>query len=42
MAPTPGFPCVGEEDPSQTPHLDPCAGPVAAFCVLVMDPDQVQ
>ncbi|KAK1303380.1 Pyridoxine/pyridoxamine 5'-phosphate oxidase 2 [Acorus calamus] len=36
----PGLPCISEE-PCKECHLDPSAGPVDAFCLLVMDPDQV-
>ncbi|XP_050249466.1 pyridoxine/pyridoxamine 5'-phosphate oxidase 2 [Quercus robur] len=37
--PSPGLPCLSEQ-----PHqdfLDPSTGPVVAFCLLVLDPDQV-
>ncbi|KAK1325311.1 Pyridoxine/pyridoxamine 5'-phosphate oxidase 2 [Acorus calamus] len=37
---TPGLPCISEE-PCKECHLDPSAGPVSAFCVLVMDPNQL-
>lgn len=40
MAPTPRNPA--SEPPSQVPSLDPSIGPVATFCLLVLDPDQVQ
>ncbi|KAL7125672.1 hypothetical protein ABFS83_14G132300 [Erythranthe nasuta] len=41
MAPTPRLPVIEPPPPSQTPSLDPSIGPVAAFCMLVLDPDQV-
>ncbi|KAG8363241.1 hypothetical protein BUALT_Bualt19G0001700 [Buddleja alternifolia] len=40
MAPTPRLPSLSEQ-PSPIPSLDPSIGPVAAFCVLVLDPQQV-
>ncbi|OVA06323.1 Pyridoxamine 5'-phosphate oxidase [Macleaya cordata] len=40
LGPTPGLPCISEE-PSQELSLDPSTGPVGAFCLLVVDPDQV-
>ncbi|XP_051145637.1 pyridoxine/pyridoxamine 5'-phosphate oxidase 2 [Andrographis paniculata] len=45
MAPTPGLPCVDGEGQGQPfemgSSLDPRAGPVAAFCLLVLEADQV-
>ncbi|KAE7999338.1 hypothetical protein FH972_003780 [Carpinus fangiana] len=39
LGPSPGLPCLSEEpDPE---FLDPSKGPVGAFCVLILDPDQV-
>ncbi|KAF8379986.1 hypothetical protein HHK36_027454 [Tetracentron sinense] len=40
LGPSPGLPCISEE-PSQGSDLDPSTGPVGAFCLLVLDPDQV-
>ncbi|KAL3536688.1 hypothetical protein ACH5RR_000054 [Cinchona calisaya] len=40
LGPTPGLPSLSEEAPQQ-PSLDPATGPVDAFCLLVLDPDQV-
>ncbi|XP_057496022.1 pyridoxine/pyridoxamine 5'-phosphate oxidase 2 isoform X1 [Actinidia eriantha] len=40
LGPNPGLPLLGEL-PSQESSLDPSAGPVEAFCLLVLDPDQV-
>lgn len=40
MAPTPGVPAISEQ-PSETPSLDPAVGPVAAFCLLILEADQV-
>ncbi|GAB2271829.1 hypothetical protein Dimus_006661 [Dionaea muscipula] len=36
----PGIPWIRDEQP-QDVSLDPCAGPVGAFCLLVLDPNQV-
>ncbi|KAL7259149.1 hypothetical protein ACSBR1_005115 [Camellia fascicularis] len=36
----PGLPSLGEQSSSES-SLDPSAGPVDAFCLLVLDPDQV-
>ncbi|XP_059456035.1 pyridoxine/pyridoxamine 5'-phosphate oxidase 2 [Corylus avellana] len=39
LGPCPGLPCLSEQpDPE---FLDPSKGPVGAFCVLILDPDQV-
>ncbi|KAK4415814.1 Pyridoxine/pyridoxamine 5'-phosphate oxidase 2 [Sesamum alatum] len=41
MAPTPRLPSLNEL-PSETPSsMDPSIGPVAAFCLLVLDPAQI-
>ncbi|XP_058189612.1 pyridoxine/pyridoxamine 5'-phosphate oxidase 2 isoform X1 [Rhododendron vialii] len=40
LGPNPGFPSL-DEKPSQEFSLDPSAGPVDAFCLLVLDPEQV-
>ncbi|XP_026403757.1 pyridoxine/pyridoxamine 5'-phosphate oxidase 2-like isoform X1 [Papaver somniferum] len=40
LGPIPGLPCILEE-PNQELSLDPSAGPVVAFCLLIVDPDQV-
>ncbi|KAL5719065.1 pyridoxal 5'-phosphate synthase [Ranunculus cassubicifolius] len=40
LGPSPGLPCLSEE-PSKDSSLDPSAGPVHAFCLLVLDPQQV-
>ncbi|KAL0283294.1 UNVERIFIED_CONTAM: Pyridoxine/pyridoxamine 5'-phosphate oxidase 2 [Sesamum angustifolium] len=40
MAPTPRLPSLSEP-PSEIPSLDPSVGPVAAFCLLVLDPAQI-
>ncbi|CAA3009001.1 pyridoxine pyridoxamine 5 -phosphate oxidase 2 isoform X1 [Olea europaea subsp. europaea] len=40
LGPTPGIPSV-DEQPSQVPTLDPSTSPVGVFCLLVLDPDQV-
>ncbi|XP_062157135.1 pyridoxine/pyridoxamine 5'-phosphate oxidase 2 [Alnus glutinosa] len=39
LGPNPGLPCLSEQ-PDQE-FLDPSTGPVGAFCVLILDPDQV-
>lgn len=45
IAPAPGQPMIAIEQPSQSqsqsPPLDPSVGPVGAFCLLVLDPNQV-
>lgn len=41
IAPAPGQPMTAIEQPSQSPPLDPSVGPVGAFCLLVLDPNQV-
>ncbi|XP_078154377.1 pyridoxamine 5'-phosphate oxidase family protein [Carex rostrata] len=40
LGPSPGFPIISEETVKET-RLEPSVGPVAAFCLLVLDPDQV-
>ncbi|CAI9769594.1 unnamed protein product [Fraxinus pennsylvanica] len=40
LVPTSGIPSV-DEQPSPVPSLDPSTGPVSVFCLLVLDPDQV-
>ncbi|THF98156.1 hypothetical protein TEA_024365 [Camellia sinensis var. sinensis] len=40
LGPNPGLPSLGEQSSSES-SLDPSAGPVDAFCLLVLDPDQV-
>eukprot|EP00257_Ricinus_communis_P018585 XP_015577342.1 pyridoxine/pyridoxamine 5'-phosphate oxidase 2 [Ricinus communis] len=40
LGPNPGLPCLTEQHPSEL-FLDPSSGPVAAFCLLVLDPEQV-
>ncbi|XP_043689040.1 pyridoxine/pyridoxamine 5'-phosphate oxidase 2 [Telopea speciosissima] len=40
LGPSPGLPCISEESPKVSP-LDPSAGPVGAFCLLVLDPEEV-
>ncbi|KAF6146021.1 hypothetical protein GIB67_033380 [Kingdonia uniflora] len=40
LGPVPGLPCVSEE-PSRESSLDPSAGPIDVFCLLVLDPEQV-
>lgn len=37
--PSPGLPCLSEQ--AHQDFLDPSTGPVVAFCLLVLDPDQV-
>ncbi|XP_044493299.1 pyridoxine/pyridoxamine 5'-phosphate oxidase 2-like [Mangifera indica] len=39
LGPNPGYPCL-EKQPMEF-SLDPSTGPVDAFCLLVLDPDQV-
>ncbi|KAK6142687.1 hypothetical protein DH2020_023035 [Rehmannia glutinosa] len=41
MAPTPRVSVYEQASQTQTPSLDPSIGPVGAFCLLVLDPDQV-
>ncbi|KAK6142666.1 hypothetical protein DH2020_023014 [Rehmannia glutinosa] len=41
MAPTPRVSVYEQPSQTQTPSLDPSIGPVGAFCLLVLDPDQV-
>ncbi|XP_050236507.1 pyridoxine/pyridoxamine 5'-phosphate oxidase 2 [Mercurialis annua] len=40
LGPNPGLPCLSEQTSDEL-FLDPSAGPVAAFCLLVLDPQQV-
>ncbi|GAB2224098.1 hypothetical protein Droror1_Dr00004845 [Drosera rotundifolia] len=40
LGPYPGLPSIGDDPPSNL-TLDPSAPPVDAFCLLVLDPDQV-
>ncbi|CDP08652.1 unnamed protein product [Coffea canephora] len=40
LGPTPGLPSLDEELSEKT-SLDPSTGPVGAFCLLLLDPDQV-
>ncbi|RAL54217.1 hypothetical protein DM860_004688 [Cuscuta australis] len=40
LGPSPGLPSLNDQS-SQEPTLDPSAGPVDAFCLLVLDPEQV-
>lgn len=41
MGPNPGIPSLGDQLTQVPSSLDPSAGPVEAFCLLVLDPDQV-
>ena len=40
LGPNPGLPSLDEQPPKEN-FLDNSSGPVDAFCVLVLDPDQV-
>jgi pyridoxamine 5'-phosphate oxidase len=40
LGPSPGLPVISEQTVKET-YREPSAGPVAAFCLLVLDPDQV-
>ncbi|XP_075510766.1 pyridoxine/pyridoxamine 5'-phosphate oxidase 2-like isoform X3 [Primulina tabacum] len=40
LAPAPRLPFASEQQPTEIPTLDPSVGPVGAFCLLVLDPDQ--
>ncbi|KAL6660275.1 hypothetical protein ACP70R_002397 [Stipagrostis hirtigluma subsp. patula] len=40
LGPQPGVPVV-DDDHVKDVHLDPSAGPVDAFCLLVLDPEKV-
>ncbi|KAM6600168.1 pyridoxine/pyridoxamine 5'-phosphate oxidase 2 [Cannabis sativa] len=40
LGPNPGLPSI-DEDPTKETFLDNSSGPVNAFCVLILDPDQV-
>ncbi|KDP44199.1 hypothetical protein JCGZ_05666 [Jatropha curcas] len=39
LGPNPGLPCLNER-PSNEFFLDPSSGPVAPFCLLIVDPEQ--
>ncbi|KAJ4952146.1 hypothetical protein NE237_028978 [Protea cynaroides] len=39
LGPSPGLPCISES-PIMSP-LDPSAGPVGAYCLLVLEPEEV-
>ncbi|KAI3796487.1 hypothetical protein L1987_39158 [Smallanthus sonchifolius] len=41
LGPNPGLPSLSDQPAEVPSSLDPSAGPVAAFCLLVLDPDQV-
>ncbi|XP_076950313.1 pyridoxine/pyridoxamine 5'-phosphate oxidase 2-like isoform X1 [Bidens hawaiensis] len=41
LGPNPGLPSFGDQPDEGPSSLDPAAGPVAAFCLLVLDPHQV-
>lgn len=41
LGPSPGLPSLDDQS-SQENSLDPSAGPTDAFCLLVLDPEQVQ
>ncbi|KVH97303.1 FMN-binding split barrel [Cynara cardunculus var. scolymus] len=41
LGPNPGLPSLGDQPTEVPSSLDPSAGPVAAYCLLVLDPDQV-
>nr|DAD17969.1 TPA_asm: hypothetical protein HUJ06_019432 [Nelumbo nucifera] len=40
LGPSPGLPCINEES-SKESSIDPTKGPVDAFCLLLLDPEQV-
>ncbi|KAL9229008.1 hypothetical protein vseg_004526 [Gypsophila vaccaria] len=40
LGPDPGLPSITEDLPKDN-RLDPSAGPVSSFCLLVLDPDEV-
>lgn len=40
LGPNPGLPILNEQPPKEV-ILDRSIGPVAAFCLLVLDPEQV-
>ncbi|KAB5527219.1 hypothetical protein DKX38_021066 [Salix brachista] len=40
LGPNPGLPCLSDQSLNEF-FLDPSLGPVATFCLLVLDPDQV-
>ncbi|KAL4311532.1 hypothetical protein GQ457_01G054950 [Hibiscus cannabinus] len=41
LGPHPGLPRLSEHQSEEEGRFDPSIGPVAAFCLLVLDPDQV-
>lgn len=41
LGPNPGLPSLGDQPTNVPTSLDPSAGPVSAYCLLVLDPDQV-
>lgn len=41
LGPNPGIPSLANEQTQVPTSLDPSVGPVEAFCLLVLDPDQV-
>ncbi|PWA80278.1 pyridoxamine 5'-phosphate oxidase family protein [Artemisia annua] len=41
LGPNPGLPSLLDQPTQDSSSLDPSAGPVAAFCLLVLDPNQV-
>ncbi|XP_076954490.1 pyridoxine/pyridoxamine 5'-phosphate oxidase 2-like isoform X1 [Bidens hawaiensis] len=41
LGPNPGLPSLGDQPDQGPSSLDPAAGPVPAFCLLVLDPHQV-
>ncbi|GAB4861571.1 Pyridoxine/pyridoxamine 5'-phosphate oxidase 2 [Ancistrocladus abbreviatus] len=40
LGPNPGLPCITDKPPNDF-SLDPTSGPVDTFCLLFLDPDQV-
>ncbi|KAH1045497.1 hypothetical protein J1N35_036281 [Gossypium stocksii] len=40
LGPNPSLPRISEHQSEEEVRLDPSIGPVAAFCLLVLDPDQ--
>lgn len=40
LGPNPGIPCLNEQALPEI-SLDPSTGPVDAFCLLILEPDQV-
>ncbi|XP_073149615.1 pyridoxine/pyridoxamine 5'-phosphate oxidase 2 isoform X2 [Henckelia pumila] len=41
LTPAPRILFASEQQPTEPPTLDPSMGPVGVFCLLVLDPDQV-